>query len=234
MNYETEKNIPISQWNEEDKPREKLMNKGKNALSDAELLAIIINSGTLQESALDIARKILNTVDNNLNELGRLDLQSLQQFRGIGTARAVTIAAALELGRRRQAALPITKPKINTVAEAAQLLTPLLADLPHEEFYVVLLKRNNELIKIVKLSAGGVAGTVVDNKILFKIALENLASNIILAHNHPSGNMKPSDADIQITKNIKAAANLLDIQLADHLIISKNGYYSFANDYDKF
>jgi DNA repair protein RadC len=223
----------IKAWAEDDRPREKFLLKGKHSLSNTELLAILIATGTKNESAVDLARKILQLTNDNLNELGKLSINDLKKVKGIGDAKAITIAAALELGRRRKDEDAKQIEIVKTSREVFNYFEPLLADLPHEEFWILLLARNRKVIARVKISEGGVAGTVVDTKIIFKHAIENLASYIVLCHNHPSGNLQPSTADIQITKNLKNAAKLLDIDIVDHIIIGNNKYYSFA-DNDNF
>jgi DNA repair protein RadC len=223
----------IKAWAEDDRPREKFLLKGKQSLSNTELLAILIATGTKNESAVDLARKILQLTNDNLNELGKLSINDLKKVKGIGEAKAITIAAALELGRRRKDEDAKQIEIVKTSREVFNYFEPLLADLPHEEFWILLLARNRKVIARVKISEGGVAGTVVDTKIIFKHAIENLASYIVLCHNHPSGNLQPSTADIQITKNLKNAAKLLDIDIVDHIIIGNNKYYSFA-DNDNF
>ena len=222
--------MPISAWAEDDRPREKLMKQGRQVLSDAELIAILIASGNAQETALDISKRILNTVNNNLNNLGKLSHRDLLKFKGIGSAKAVSIIAAFELGRRRkEAEIPIN-PKITSSAEAYSQFRSFLIDLPHEEFWVVFLSRSNAVMRREMISRGGVSGTVVDLKIIFKSAIEQLASSIILAHNHPSGNRKPSDQDIQITKKIREAGLLVEIPVLDHIIVCEAGYFSFADE----
>lgn len=223
----------IKAWAEDDRPREKFLLKGKHSLSNTELLAILIATGTKNESAVDLARKILQLTNDNLNELGKLSINDLKKVKGIGEAKAITIAAALELGRRRKDEDAKQIEIVKTSREVFNYFEPLLADLPHEEFWILLLARNRKVIARIKISEGGIAGTVVDTKIIFKHAIENLASYIVLCHNHPSGNLQPSSADIQITKNLKNAAKLLDIDIVDHIIIGNNKYYSFA-DNDNF
>lgn len=223
-------NLPITAWAEDDRPREKLMSKGRHVLSDAELVAILIASGNTEETAVELSKRILNSVDNNLNELGKLTINDLTKFRGIGEAKAISIIAALELGRRRKETESTKREKITTSTGVYELFRPLLLDLPHEEFWVILLNRSSSIIKKEMISRGGVSGTVVDSKIIFKSAVENLASSVILCHNHPSGNTKPSEQDIQITKKLKEAGKLLEIPVLDHVIISETGYYSFADE----
>jgi DNA repair protein RadC len=223
-------NLKILSWAEEDRPREKLMLKGKSALSDAELIGILIGSGTISMSAVDLAKLILNNVDNNLNELAKLSLQDLKKFKGIGEAKAISIMSALELGRRRRESEGPKKLRITSSNDVYDLMAPHLLDLMHEEFWVILLNRANTVIKKVQVSAGGVAGTVADPKIIFKIALENLSSGIILVHNHPSGNLMPSQADKDITRRMKEAGKLLEIPVLDHVIFADKSCFSFADE----
>jgi DNA repair protein RadC len=225
-----EDNRTILQWNEEDRPREKLMLRGKQQLSDAELLAIIIGSGTPKVTAVDLCKEILNFTNNDLVELGKLTIKDLMKFKGIGEAKAISIVSALELGRRRQAENVQNIEKITCSSDAYRILLNQLADLSYEEFWIIYLNRKNKIIGKEKLSSGGVTGTVVDNKIIFKNALDRLASSIVLAHNHPSGNLTPSVEDIKLTQKLKEGAKLLDIIVLDHIIISHNGFYSFADD----
>jgi len=222
--------IKITEWAVEDRPREKLVIKGAVSLSDAELLGILISSGTKEKSAVDLGRELLSSAGNNLNTLGKLSVGDLKKINGIGAAKAVTIIAALELGRRRKLAEALHSQKINNSKDIAEIFQPLLSDLPHEEFWTLFLNRSNRVISKMKLSQGGVSGTVTDTKIIMKKAIEHLASGITLCHNHPSGNINPSEADIQITNKIKESCQLLDIQLHDHLIISDKDYYSFADN----
>ncbi len=226
----TNTNLSIKAWAEEDRPREKLLLKGKNALSDAELLAILLGSGSREESAVSLAQRILNSVENDLNALGKRSLSDLMQFKGIGEAKAITIAAALELGRRRQLTSVKDRPQIRSSRDGYKLLAPLLMDLPHEEFWVLLLNRANRVIGREQISIGGTSGTVVDAKVIFRKALEGQASALILVHNHPSGNLRPSQADIDITKKLRIGGKSLDISILDHLIISDRGYFSFADE----
>lgn len=222
--------ISIKSWAEDDRPREKLLSKGRNALSDAELIAILIGSGSKNESAVELSQKILSTISNNLNALGKLSVNDLMKFKGIGEAKAITIAAALELGRRRNREKPAKRDKIITSRDVFDVFYPQLSDLPHEEFWILLLNRANSIISKINISRGGVSGTIVDVKIILKIAIENLATSIILCHNHPSGNIMPSQSDIDMTKNLKQASALVEIQTLDHLIIGENAYYSFSDE----
>lgn len=222
--------LTIKRLAEEDRPREKLLLKGKSALSEAELIAILIGSGNRDQTAVELSQHILRQCENDLSNLARLSIKDLQKFKGIGEAKAISIVAALEIGRRRKEAEPVKKVKISSSQDAFQLLHGDFMDLNQEEFWLLLLKRNNEVIKKEMLSRGGVSGTVVDAKIIFKRALEETASGLILAHNHPSGNLKPSQEDINLTKRIKEAGKSLDISVLDHLIIIDQGYFSFADE----
>lgn len=229
----TEYNKPlatIKSWAEDDRPREKLVAKGPVSLTDAELLAILIASGSRNESAVDLCKRILASVGNNLSELSKLSINDLMKFKGIGDAKAISIVAALELGKRRRLAEATQREAITCSRDAYDILLPLFEDLKHEEFWVLLLNRANKVVRKEKISTGGVAGTIVDNKIILKLAIEALASGMVLAHNHPSGNLKPSQADINLTKQIKQAAQLLEVNLVDHLIVTDHGYYSFADE----
>ena len=220
----------IKQWAEEDRPREKLLLKGKSTLSEAELIGILIGSGTRTLTAVDLAKQILHSVDNNLNLLAKLSITDLKKFKGIGEAKAINIVSALELGRRRKEANLPKVIKITSSKSAYEIMHLHLQDLPHEEFWIILLNRANQLIKPVAISQGGVSGTVADPKIIFKYALEVLASSIILVHNHPSGNTQPSQADIKLTQKLKQAGSLLEIPVLDHLIYTDSGYLSMADE----
>ncbi|MGA2406855.1 MAG: DNA repair protein RadC [Bacteroidales bacterium] len=222
--------LKITDWAVEDRPREKLIQKGTSSLSDAELLAILISSGTKDKSAVDLGRELLGIANNDLNTLGKLTIADLKKLRGIGTARAVTITAALELGRRRKLADIKDVPQIKSSKDVADIFQPLLSDLLHEEFWILFLNRSNKVINKMKLSQGGISGTVTDVRLVMKKAIEYLASGIIVCHNHPSGNLNPSESDTKITQKIKEVGNLMDIQLLDHLIISDKDYYSFADN----
>jgi len=227
--YEPTK-LNIKSWAEEDRPREKLLNKGAQALSDTELLAILLRSGSREETAVGLAQRVLHGADNNLNELGRQPLSTLTRFKGLGETKALTIIAALELGRRRQLTDVKDRPLVRSSRDSYHAISTILADLPHEEFWILMLNRANRIISRERVSMGGVTGTVVDARIVFKRALDMLACSIVLCHNHPSGNLSPSQADIDLTKKMKAAGKTLDIQVVDHLIISDEGYYSFADE----
>ncbi len=224
------KPLTIKDWAVADRPREKLLAKGNASLSDAELLAILIGSGSPKESAVDLSKRILMDINNNLDELGKQDVKALCRFKGIGQAKALTIVAALELGRRRKLSEALERVAIRGSKDAFDLFHPIVADIPHEEFWVLHLNRANKVIGQERTSMGGVSGTVVDVKLIMKSALANLSSSIILCHNHPSGNNKPSENDKQITNKVKAACEMLDIALLDHIIVAGNVYLSFADE----
>jgi len=223
-------NLKIKDWALEDRPREKLIKKGVQSLSDAEIIALLIGSGTRNETAVELSKKVLKTANNNLNELGKQSIENLIKMKGIGEAKAITILAALELGKRRKISEIITKKKITQSKDIFELFQPILGDLPHEEFWVLLLNRSNRIIEKIKISQGGVAGTVTDIKIILKQAIEKLASSVILCHNHPSGNKNPSKADDSITQKLKQGSELLDVQVLDHIIIADMEYYSYADE----
>jgi len=220
----------ITAWAEEDRPREKMLLKGRQALSDAELLAILLGSGSVGVSAVALAQEILRQADHNLHDLGKSTLAELQRFKGVGEAKAITIAAALELGRRRQLSSLRERPRITCSRDAYNTIASLLTDLSHEEFWLLLLNKANEVFARERLSTGGMAGTVVDIKMVFKIALDARACGIIAVHNHPSGSLQPSQADLDLTKRLRKAGEVLDLVLLDHLIVSERGFYSFADE----
>ncbi len=226
---ENNTSFSIKQWAEDDKPREKLMLKGKQALSDAELIAILIGSGSRNESAVDLSKRILSSV-SSLKSLGKLTLNQLMQFKGIGEAKAITILAAMELGRRRGSEEELELKKITSSKSAFEIMQPIIGDLLHEEFWVLFLNNSNKVIYKSQLSKGGITGTVVDVRIIFKMAFEQNAVSLILCHNHPSGVLQASDADKQITKKIKDAGKMLEINVLDHLIITTYSYLSFADE----
>jgi DNA repair protein RadC len=223
-------NFPITHWSEDDKPREKLMLKGKSALSDAELIAILIGSGSRSESAVDLSKRILSSVDNNLNALGKLSISQLMSFKGIGEAKAISIIAAMELGRRRRVEVAVELIKITSSKKIFEIMQPIIGELPHEEFWIVYLNNSNKVISKSQLSKGGITGTLVDVRLVFKTALEMGATALILCHNHPSGTLIPSDADKQITKKLKVAGDSLEIKVLDHLIVTENNYFSFVDE----
>lgn len=220
----------IKNWSQDDRPREKLLHKGKTALSDAELVAILIGSGNKTESAVALCQRILASVDNNLSELGKLSVKQLMAFKGIGEAKAISISAALELGRRRRGEEALNKKKITSSASVYELMQPIIGELNHEEFWIIYLNNSNKVIQKNQLSKGGITGTLVDVRLVFKQALEVGATSMILAHNHPSGTLKPSLADKQITDKLKNAAQSLDIKVLDHLIVTEKAYFSFADE----
>jgi DNA repair protein RadC len=227
---EDSKRLTIKSWAEEDRPREKMIEKGLSALSDAELVAIILGSGTKEMTAVDLAKNLLNSVDNDLNKFGKLNIHDLQKFKGIGTARAVTVAAAMELGRRRKESDRHEKEKILQSKDIFDIFFPLLSDLPYEEFWMLYLNKSNSVISKVKISMGGIDKTVADVKLITKSALECLASSAAAVHNHPSGSTKPSNEDISLTMKIKKALSFFDILLLDHLVIADNKYFSFGDE----
>ena len=224
-----QKKLTIKEWNADDRPREKMLAKGIGALSDAELLAILISTGTKNQSALDLARAVLSAAGNNLHQLGRFTVPELTRIDGIGEAKAVTIMAALELGRRRKNA-DLEQQTVTSSTDAFNLMQPIVGDLTHEEFWVLLLNRGNRLIRKERISSGGISGTAVDVRLILKSALDNLASNLLLVHNHPSGTLSPSSEDRKVTQQVAQAAKLLDINVVDHIIIAANRFYSFADN----
>ena len=222
--------LPIKQWAIEDRPREKLLAKGLQSLSNAELIAILIGTGSGGQTALDLAKKLLRNADNNLNALGRQSLAELQEIKGIGQAKAISLIAAMELGRRRKFSDILKQARITSSRDAFELFGAVLSDLKHEEFWVLFMDRANKIITKEKFSQGGIAGTVTDIRLILKKGIELLASSMILCHNHPSGNISPSKADNKITEKIIKGASFVDIQVLDHLIIGHNSYYSYADD----
>lgn len=225
-----EKGLGILSWAEEDRPREKLLLKGRSILTDAELIAILIGSGSSELSAVELSKKILSSVDNNLNSLAKLSVEELTKFKGIGEAKAISIVSALELGRRRKATSEQRKTKITCSQDVYTAISAELLDQPTEQFWVLMLNRSNHIIKKRAISLGGVSGTVADPKVIFKYALQDLASGIILIHNHPSGNLKPSHADRKLTQKMVESGKLLEIPVLDHLIFTDESYYSFADE----
>lgn len=220
----------IKQWAEDDRPREKLLLKGKNALSDAELIAILLRSGSQNETAVDLSKNILQRAKNNLIELSKFSTNDFLSFKGIGEAKALSIIAALELGRRRRSAEVIEKSVINGSKDVFNYFMTIVEDYQYEGFWILLLNRANKIIKHVQISDGGVSGTVADPKKIFRLSIENGASGIILCHNHPSGNIKPSEQDLKLTKKIVDGGRLLDINVLDHLIIGDEMFFSFADE----
>ena len=228
MSYATK--TTIKTWAEEDRPREKLILKGRHALSDAELIAILLGMGSTEHTAVELAKIILAEVGNDLNRLSKMSVNELKKFKGVGEAKAVSIVAAMEIARRRQATERIENIKLKTSNSAYNHLKQFMLDLDHEQFWMILLKRNLEILKTIHISTGGIAGTVADPKIILRHVIENLANGFIISHNHPSGNLKPSDADIRLTRRLKELADLLEVTLIDHIIFSDNGYYSFGDE----
>ena len=220
----------IKNWAMDDRPREKLLSKGPSALSNSELIAILLNNGSKNKSAVELAKEILKLGHDNLNELGKLSLKDFKQIKGIGEAKSIIIAAALELGRRRQATASLDKPVIKSSKDIAQYLQALLKDYNYEVFAVVFLNRANKINHFEIISRGGITGTVADPRVILKKALEEDATSIVLCHNHPSGNLQPSRADEELTKKIKEAAGYFDIKVMDHIIVSEDGFYSFADE----
>ena len=221
---------PINQWAEDDRPRQKFLLKGKAALSDSELLAILIGSGSRNESAVQLCQRILASVNNNLNQLGKLSIQQLMDFKGIGDAKAISIAAALELGRRRRSQDTAEMDKITSSKAVFNIMQPLIGELLHEEFWVLFLNNSNKVIHKAQLSKGGMTGTVVDTRIIFKTALEYNAISLILTHNHPSGKLVASESDKEITRKLQLAGKQMDIMILDHVIITESSYFSFADE----
>jgi DNA repair protein RadC len=220
----------IKSWAEADRPREKLVRHGRTVLSDAELIAILIGSGTQSLSAIDVGKNILSDVNNDLNHLAKFSVKELMKFRGIGQAKAIAIIAALELGRRRKETAVQEKPKIVSSQDAYDLLKSVMLDLHHEEFWIIMMNRANRVVRMKRVSSGGISGTVADVKIIFKEAIDQMASAMILAHNHPSGNREPSEQDVRLTRKMKESGLLLDIPVLDHIIFAEDKYYSFADE----
>ncbi|WP_189360264.1 RadC family protein [Algibacter mikhailovii] len=227
---ENSTSFSIKNWSQDDQPREKLLNKGKQVLSDAELVAILIGSGNKDESAVALCKRILASTNNNLNELGKRSVKQLMDFKGIGEAKAITIVAALELGRRRRGEKAMEKLIITSSVSVFEMMQPILGDLQHEEFWIIYLSNSNKVIFKNQLSKGGMTGTLVDVRLVLKMALEVGATGLILCHNHPSGTLKPSEPDKLITQKLKKAALSIDIKVLDHLIITENAYFSFADE----
>tara|TARA_R110001583_G_scaffold34847_6_gene116644 strand:- start:14783 stop:15481 length:699 start_codon:yes stop_codon:yes gene_type:complete len=229
MSYEN-KTASIKSWAEDDRPREKLLLKGKTILSDAELVAILIGSGSRNESAVGLSKRILASIDNNLNKLGKLSVSDLVKFKGIGDAKAISIITALELGRRRRLEEALEIPKISSSTDVFNIMQPLIGELHHEEFWVVYLNNSNKVLYKEQQSKGGLTGTLVDVRLVYKKAIELYATALILCHNHPSGKLQASEADKTITRKLKQAGETLDIKVLDHIIITENAYFSFADE----
>ncbi len=230
MSESSKNQLNIKAWAEEDRPREKLIQRGRSALTDAELLGILIGTGIRNMTAIDLAKLILQSIENDLNKLAKMTINDLSKFKGIGGAKAINIVAALELGRRRKELSIEKNTRILSSRLAYDYMKPYMMDLAHEEFWVMILSQSCEVIRLEKISSGGVTGTIADPKIIFKLALEHLSPNIILCHNHPSGNLNPSEADLRLTKKLVEAGKLLDISVSEHIIFGNNGYYSFRDD----
>lgn len=222
--------LPIKSWAEDDRPREKLLNKGSGATSDAELVAILLGSGSRKKTALDLAKEILTSVDNNLGQLGRLGVQELTRFDGVGTVKALSIITALELGKRRTHSPAPERVQIKSSTDAFSLMQPILGDLPHEEFWVLYLNASNKVVKKVCISRGGMTGTLADQRIIFREGLLHKSTSIILCHNHPSGSIIPSEADKSLTHKVAEGGMLMDMKVLDHLIITEHSYYSFTDE----
>ncbi len=229
MSYFNSK-FSIKEWSEADRPREKLVAKGKKTLTDAELMAILIGSGNRDESAVSLSKRILADIDNNLNELSRLGISQLLKYKGIGEAKSISVIAALELGRRQGLQQVVANPFITSSSDVFSIMHPLLGDLSHEEFWVLFLNNSNKVLNKKMISSGGQTGTVVDLRLIFKIALEFSSIALILCHNHPSGSLVPSGADKQVTKDIRKGGETLNIKVLDHIIITEKNYFSFADE----
>jgi DNA repair protein RadC len=230
MHTDSPKISSIKSWSIDDRPREKMLTKGRQSLTDSELLAIILGSGSKGESAVDLSKRILIDHQNNLNELGKISIKDLvKKYKGIGEAKAINIIAALELGRRRQTTEALEKLSVSSSREAFNVLYPIMADLPHEEFWVLFCNRANKVISTQFIGRGGLSSVVADTKIIMRHAVDQMAASIILCHNHPSGNLKPSSEDMKLTQKVKEAALLFDMVVSDHLIIGDNAYFSFAD-----
>ncbi|MFT5231035.1 MAG: DNA repair protein RadC [Saprospiraceae bacterium] len=227
---EPKASFSIKDWNEDDRPREKLLTQGKAALTDAELVAILIGSGNREESAVALSQRIMASANNNLDTLGKFSVKELMQFKGIGEAKAISIIAALELGRRRKESRPAQLKKITSSQSVFHIMQPILGDLPHEEFWVIYVNNSNKVLRKLQLSKGGITGTLVDVRLAFKSALEIGAVAILLVHNHPSGTLRPSAADKNLTDKIKTAGLSLDVKVLDHIIITEDAYFSFADE----
>lgn len=225
-----QRKLSIKDWAEDDRPREKMIKNGASALSNAELIAILFGTGTRNESAVEIARKLLDNSGNNLNNLAKQGLREICSIKGIGEAKAITLLTALELGKRRKMEEVFEKKKIQSSKDVFDIFGNMLGDLPYEEFWIILLNRSNSILETTKISQGGISGTVTDVRIILKTALDKMASGCILCHNHPSGNLRPSEADINLTVKLKEASKLMDINILDHVIVSTFGYYSFTDE----
>lgn len=230
MSKEPAPYISIKNWSEEDRPREKLLHKGKKSLTKAELIAILLGSGSRNESAVDLSKRLLNEQNNRLKTMAKMSVQQLMHYKGIGEAKAVSITAGLELANRMMEEEGLELDKVNSSSSVYTIMKPLLGDLPHEEFYLIYLNNSNKVIYKYPLSRGGMTGTVVDIRIALKKALEHNAVSLIMVHNHPSGKLQPSHADKQLTRKLKQGAELLDLKVLDHVIVTENAYFSFADE----
>ncbi len=226
----SDKKLSIKDWAEDDRPREKMIKHGINSLSNAELIAILFGTGTHNVSAVELSRKLLDLAHNNLNELAKFNLNEICKIKGVGEAKAISLLTALELGKRRKSEEIIDRKKIKSSKDVFEIFNAIIGDLPYEEFWVLFLNRSNSIIECQKISQGGISGTVTDVRIILKLALEKMASSIILCHNHPSGNIKPSEQDISITQKLKDAGKLMDINITDHLIVTDCNYFSFTDE----
>lgn len=225
-----EENNTIKFWSEEERPREKLLLKGKSVLTNAELIAILIGSGTRMVSAVELSKHLLGKAEHNLIELGKLSVSDLQKIKGIGEAKAISIVAALELGKRRRSEEALQRRKVTNSKDTFEYMQITLSDAPYESFWILLLNRANRILRPIKISEGGMSGTVADPKRIFKMAIDFNAASVILCHNHPSGSVKPSESDIKLTEKLKASGELLQLPVLDHLILGDNTYYSFADE----
>lgn len=230
MEKSKKESFTIKNWAEDDRPREKLLQKGKFSLTDAELLAILIGSGNRKESAVELCRRILSDNANSLNRLGKTNINEFTKYNGMGPAKAISIIAALELGRRRRSEEALEQKKISSSLSVFEYLQPLIGELPHEEFWIIYLNNSNKVIDKLQLSKGGITGTLVDVRLVMKKAIEVGATSIILSHNHPSGNLSPSTADKNLTTKLKTAGESLDIKILDHVIVTEKSYFSFADE----
>jgi DNA repair protein RadC len=230
MNQKKSTSFSIKNWSQDDRPREKLLQKGRAALSDAELIAILISSGNTEESAVDLSKRILAKAGNNLNGLGKFTIKQLMEFKGIGEAKAISIAAAMELGRRRRAEEAVQQIKITSSRSVFELMQPVIGELPHEEFWIIYLNNSNKIIRKEQLSKGGITGTLVDVRLVLKTALEVGATGLIMVHNHPSGVLRASEPDKMLTRKLTTACESLDIKVLDHIIVTEKAYFSFADE----
>jgi DNA repair protein RadC len=223
-------NISIKNWAKDDRPREKALAKGFESLSNTELIGILLRTGTKEESAIGVARLLLDSAGNNLNKLAQMNAKEISKIKGIGETKAITLLTALELGKRRKSEDVLINNAIRSSSDANEIFYPIMCDLPYEEFWILLLSRSNSIISKQKISQGGISGTITDVRLILKSAIDNMASGLILCHNHPSGNLKPSEQDIALTQKLKEAAKLMDINVLDHIIVTNSKYFSFADE----